>query len=39
VADAVAGGIECIIASGRHPEQIADLVEGRGTCTRFPVKE
>lgn len=39
VADAVEGGIECIIASGRHPEQIADLVEGRGTCTRFPAKE
>ncbi len=35
--EAVRGGIECIIASGRHPEQIADLVEGRGTGTRFPV--
>lgn len=37
VKEAVGGGIECIIASGRHPEQIADLVEGRGVCTRFPV--
>ena len=37
VADAVAGGIECIIASGRHPEQVADLVNGEGIGTRFPV--
>ncbi|WP_009963725.1 glutamate 5-kinase [Verrucomicrobium spinosum] len=37
VADAVAGNVECIIASGRHPEQIADLVEGKGTGTRFPL--
>lgn len=36
VRDAVAGGVECIIASGRHPEQLADLVEGNGTGTRFP---
>jgi glutamate 5-kinase len=37
VKEAVDGGIECIIASGRHPEQVAELVEGRGTGTRFPV--
>lgn len=37
VKDAVDGGIECAIASGRHPEQIADIVDGGGTCTRFPV--
>lgn len=37
VKDAVEGGIECAIASGRHPEQIADIVDGSGTCTRFPV--
>ncbi len=37
VKEAVDGGIECAIASGRHPEQIADIVEGAGTCTRFPV--
>ena len=39
VAEALAGGVECIIASGRHPEQIADLVEGSGIGTRFPIKE
>ena len=36
VQDAVHGGVECIIASGRHAEQIPGLVEGRGVCTRFP---
>lgn len=36
VQEAVRGGVECLIASGRHPEQIPDLVEGRGVCTRFP---
>ena len=39
VKEAVEGGIECIIASGRHPEQIADLAEGKGICTRFPVRK
>ncbi len=39
VRDAVVGGIECIIASGRHPEQISDLVEGNGIGTRFPVRK
>ncbi len=38
VKDAVDGGVDCIIASGRHPEQIADLVEGNGVGTRFPAK-
>src|SRR5215472_8116390 len=38
VREAVHGGIECAIASGRHPEQIVDLVEGRGTGTRFPAR-
>jgi glutamate 5-kinase len=37
VSDALRGGVECVIAAGRHPEQIADLVEGRGSGTRFPV--
>jgi glutamate 5-kinase len=37
VSEAVRGGVACIIASGRHPEQIADLVEGGGSGTRFPV--
>ena len=36
VQDAVHGGVECIIASGRNAEQIPGLVEGRGICTRFP---
>lgn len=37
VQDAIKGGVSCIIASGRHPEQISTLVNGGGTCTRFPV--
>lgn len=32
---AVASGIETIIASGLHPEQLPELVEGRGIGTRF----
>lgn len=39
VQEAVRGGVECLIASGRHPEQIPDLVDGKGICTRFPVSE
>ena len=35
VRDAVSGGVECVIASGRHPEQIADIVEGKPGGTRF----
>lgn len=38
VQDAVHGGVECIIASGRHAEQIPALIEGRGVCTRFSVQ-
>lgn len=37
VQDAVSGGVECIIASGRHAEQIPALVRGEGVCTRFRV--
>jgi glutamate 5-kinase len=37
VQDAVHGGVECIIASGRHAEQIPSLIYGKGICTRFPV--
>ncbi|MDI1313192.1 glutamate 5-kinase [Prosthecobacter sp.] len=36
VQDAVRGGVQCIIASGRHTEQIPSLIEGQGICTRFP---
>lgn len=36
VQDAVNGGVECIIASGRHAEQIPAVIAGQGTCTRFP---
>jgi glutamate 5-kinase len=38
VQDAVHGGVECIIASGRHAEQIPSLLNGAGVCTRFPAK-
>jgi glutamate 5-kinase len=38
VREAVHGGVECVIASGRHPEQMIDLVEGRGAGTRFPAR-
>lgn len=37
VQDAINGGVPCIIASGRHPEQIASLVSGEGIGTRFPL--
>jgi glutamate 5-kinase len=30
-------GIPAIIANGRRPEQLADLVRGGGVCTRFPI--
>lgn len=35
VQDAVHGGVECIIASGRHAEQLPAVVAGGGICTRF----
>ncbi len=41
VQDAVKGGVQCIIASGRHAEQLPAVVAGGGVCTRFlatPVK-
>ncbi|MDZ4287399.1 MAG: glutamate 5-kinase [Prosthecobacter sp.] len=38
VQDAVNHGIECIIASGRHAEQLPTVVKGGGVCTRFPAK-
>lgn len=37
VQEAVRGGVECLIASGRHAEQVPDLVAGHGIGTRFPV--
>ena len=37
VQEAVQSGVECIIASGRAPEQIPDLVQGSGIGTRFLV--
>jgi len=37
VQDAVNGGVECIIASGRNAEQLPAVAAGKGICTRFPV--
>jgi glutamate 5-kinase len=36
VKEAVSAGVETVIASGLHPEQLGDLVEGAGIGTRFP---
>lgn len=36
VQEAVQHGVACVIASGRHAEQLPDLVAGRGIGTRFP---
>jgi glutamate 5-kinase len=36
VRKATAAGIETVIANGRKPEQLADLVRGGGVGTRFP---
>lgn len=36
---AVRAGIPTLIASGKNPEQLADLVAGNGKATRFPVPE
>ncbi len=36
VQDAVNAGITCIIASGRHAEQLPAVIAGGGVCTRFP---
>jgi glutamate 5-kinase len=38
VQDAVNGGVECIIASGRHAEQLVAVISGEGICTRFTAK-
>ncbi len=38
VQEAVNGGVECIIASGRKAEQIPAVIAGQGVCTRFVVK-
>jgi glutamate 5-kinase len=37
VRDALQAGVQCVIASGRHAEQLPAIVAGGGTCTRFPV--
>ncbi|MDF2374976.1 MAG: glutamate 5-kinase [Verrucomicrobiales bacterium] len=37
VKEAVSAGVETVIASGLHPEQIGDIVDGHGIGTRFPV--
>ena len=39
VQEAVDAGIDCIIASGRHAEQLPDVINGSGICTRFPGKK
>lgn len=36
VQDAVAGGVECVIAAGRSAEQLPQIAAGGGVCTRFP---
>lgn len=32
---ALEGGVEVLVANGRNPGQLVDLVEGKGRCTRF----
>jgi glutamate 5-kinase len=39
VKEAVLAGVECVIASGRQAEQLPQIVEGGGVCTRFPVSQ
>lgn len=39
VKTAIESGIESIIASGRHPERLMELVEGNGIGSRFPVSD
>ena len=36
---AVEAGIETVIASGYKPEQLVELIAGKGRCTRFRVPE
>jgi glutamate 5-kinase len=38
VQEALAAGVQCIIANGRKPEQLVDIVNGQGICTRFILK-
>lgn len=35
VQSALDSGIEACIAHGRHPERLAEIIDGRGICTRF----
>jgi len=35
VGHATKSGVEVVIANGRRPEQLSDLVKGQGRCTRF----
>ncbi|MDF1825050.1 MAG: glutamate 5-kinase [Verrucomicrobiales bacterium] len=37
VKEAVSAGVETVIASGLHPEQLGEIVAGAGIGTRFPV--
>jgi glutamate 5-kinase len=37
VKEAVSAGVETVIASGLHPEQLGEIVAGQGIGTRFPV--
>lgn len=37
VKSALGNGIETVIASGHHPEQLKDLVAGKGVSTRFAI--
>ena len=36
---ATQSGTEVVIANGKNPEILYDIVEGGGICTRFPVKK
>ncbi len=38
VKEAISSGVETVIASGLHPEQLSDLVDGNGIGTRFPAQ-
>ncbi|MDP0491618.1 MAG: glutamate 5-kinase [Verrucomicrobiota bacterium JB023] len=36
---ALEAGVKTVIGNGHHPERLAEIVEGGGVCTRFPVPE
>jgi len=36
---AVEEGVETVIANGRRPDRLAEILEGHGLATRFPVGE